>query len=249
MGYSYWPDPGEDYLFSEGLVKLVHVIAKKVGLHSGQQLLDVGCGTGGPSLIYAVDYGAVVTGIATSREHIEKAAVNAANSTLSNQVRFQLVDATKMPFTTGTFDVALANGVMVHISDRTEAIAEIFRVLRPGGRFAFCDLARREKLTEGQDKKLRRVLRKGLFTPTEYIEAGRKAGFKIEESLDCTPNSYQTFTKWLQRFEEYQASPAGQRHSVAIFETLKREVEKWISMEEDIISYVIIVMRKPSRKT
>jgi ubiquinone/menaquinone biosynthesis C-methylase UbiE len=51
--------------------------------------------------------------------------------------RFEVIDAQELPYKAGSFDGVIANHMLYHVPDRPRALAEVRRVLRPGGRF-FC---------------------------------------------------------------------------------------------------------------
>lgn len=102
-------------------------------LRPGMKLLDVGCGPGTITLGLAghVDPGKVV-GIDIGETDIENARINAQNMGVGNAT-FQVADATALPFDTNEFDAVFSSAALEHIPEPTSAIAEIKRVLRPGG--------------------------------------------------------------------------------------------------------------------
>ncbi|RPJ48759.1 MAG: class I SAM-dependent methyltransferase [Chloroflexi bacterium] len=53
----------------------------------------------------------------------------------SGPFAFEVIDAQSIPYETGRFDVVIANHMLYHVPDRPRALAEIHRVLKPGGRF------------------------------------------------------------------------------------------------------------------
>ena len=97
------------------------------------QLLDVGCGPGSITLDLAglVAPGQVV-GIDIQRAQIDQARA-LASARGATTVRFEVGDIYELPFSDASFDVALANGVLMHLSEPVRALAELRRVLRPGG--------------------------------------------------------------------------------------------------------------------
>ena len=110
-------------------------------LHSGMNLLDVGCGPGSITLglARAVSPGRV-TGIDHDSVHVEAAEKLAEDQGITNAT-FQTGNALTLPFEEGTFDAAFENNVFVHLSeDAGNAAKEIYRVLRPGGFFAARDV-------------------------------------------------------------------------------------------------------------
>jgi len=100
---------------------------------SERQLLDVGCGPGSITLDLAglVAPGQVV-GIDIQRAQIDQARALASARGVTT-VRFEVEDIYELPFSDASFDAALANGVLMHLSEAVRALAELRRVLRPGG--------------------------------------------------------------------------------------------------------------------
>ena len=99
-----------------------------IGLE-GQRVLDLGTGTGVLARQFARQ-GSVVQGIDISAEQIAMADQLAKNEEL--QVEFSVHPAESLPWTEPTFDVVTANQCWLYF-DKAQAIAELRRVLRPGG--------------------------------------------------------------------------------------------------------------------
>jgi ubiquinone/menaquinone biosynthesis C-methylase UbiE len=99
--------------------------------HGGQQVLEVGGGTG-TDLAQFARHGAIVTDVDLSLGHLQLAQENFRLRGLTG--RFVHHDAESLPFDDATFDLVYSNGVLHHTPNTTRAIAEIRRVLKPGGR-------------------------------------------------------------------------------------------------------------------
>lgn len=110
------------------------------GLAAGERVLDVGCGAGLDALLAAavVGPGGDVVGVDMTPEMIERAE-EAAALVPGSPVRFLVADAERLPFADGTFDVALSNGCLNLSPHKPQLLAEVYRVLKPGGRLALCD--------------------------------------------------------------------------------------------------------------
>ena len=91
-----------------------------------QDVLDAGCGTGEFAERVARETSATVEAIDLSSRMVAL--------TSARGVRAHLGDIHSLPFSEGTFDVAVANWVLHHLDDLDRGLAELARVLRPGGR-------------------------------------------------------------------------------------------------------------------
>lgn len=96
-------------------------------------VLDVGCGTGEIVLRLAGKYPrASFTGVDLEESHLERARERCA--AFGSRVRFQYGDALALPFADGEFDYVVCRHLVQAVPDAARVVAEIRRVLRPGGR-------------------------------------------------------------------------------------------------------------------
>src|SRR5215475_5627342 len=106
------------------------------GVVAGEHVLDVCCGTGTLSLAARrrVGAGGVVHGIDASEEMIARARTKSGRRRLP--VTFEIATAQSLPFPDAMFDVVLCTLALHHLSEdaRAAAIAEMRRVVKPGGR-------------------------------------------------------------------------------------------------------------------
>lgn len=98
-----------------------------------ERLLDIGCGSGLYFPLLAEKASAIV-GVDISSGMIEAARVLISKKALDN-VEVQVSSAEKLSFPEGSFDCVLGFDVLHHIANPKTAMAEVRRVLRPGGRF------------------------------------------------------------------------------------------------------------------
>lgn len=119
-------------------------LASAAGVEPSTQVLDIGCGIGGPARSLAATFGCRVTGIDLSPPFIDAANYLTARCGLSSRVTFQVGDALSLPFDDLSFDVVFLQHVAMNVAARTALYHEIHRILRPGGRFATYDLVLRK---------------------------------------------------------------------------------------------------------
>jgi SAM-dependent methyltransferase len=116
-----------DYIWSVG-----GDLVERVGVHAGDEVLDVACGTGNASIPAAVA-GGNVTGLDITPELLERARRRAADAGV--EIEWVEGDAQALPYDDGSFDVVLSTFGCMFAPDHEQAAAEIGRVLKPGGRF------------------------------------------------------------------------------------------------------------------
>jgi SAM-dependent methyltransferase len=90
------------------------------------RLLEVGCGTGAFAERCAAELGCDIVALDASAEMVR--------ATAARGVRAVVGDAQRLPFHDGEFDCAVAAWMLYHVADIDRALAELARVLRPGGR-------------------------------------------------------------------------------------------------------------------
>jgi SAM-dependent methyltransferase len=115
--------------------QVIDGVIRRARLQRGQQVLDLGTGTGSVALKSAstVLPGGTVTAVDISREMLGLARQRALTMGLSN-ITFLEGRAEEIPAPSGRFDVVLASLSLMYVIDRAAAAREIARVLRPGGR-------------------------------------------------------------------------------------------------------------------
>jgi len=111
-------------------------------LEPGQKVVDAGSGAGFDCFIAAQQVGPSgrVVGVDMLAEMLEKSRASAARMGLGN-VEFREGLVEEMPVENGWADAVISNGVINLCADKRRAFEEIWRVLRPGGRLQFADIA------------------------------------------------------------------------------------------------------------
>jgi ubiquinone/menaquinone biosynthesis C-methylase UbiE len=114
---------------------------ERLKLKSGMHVLDVGSGIGGPARYMASNHDVTVVGIDLTAEFVAAASDLTHRCRLNDRVAFQVANALEMPFPDNSFDAALCLYVAMNIDDKARLAAEIYRVLKPGGRLVWSEVA------------------------------------------------------------------------------------------------------------
>jgi arsenite methyltransferase len=128
-------------------------------LHPGETVLDLGSGAGMDSILAACRVGpsGKVIGVDVTAEMVEKAKQNAQTAGVKN-VDFRQADAERLPVGDATVDVVISNGVFNLCLDKPRVVAELFRILKPGGRLQMADILLDDEVTPEE------VARKGTWS-------------------------------------------------------------------------------------
>lgn len=120
------------------LSQITQALLRRAEPLAGARVIDLGSGTGEPALSIAARVGSLGRVVATDlvEEMLVSAARNAQEAGLSN-VDFGLADAHSLPFPGETFDLAVSRLSAMYFVEIQQALAEVRRVLKPGGRLAF----------------------------------------------------------------------------------------------------------------
>ena len=150
-------------------------------IQKGDRVLDIGSGSGTDVLIASTLVGprGKVYGLDMTDAMLSKARANAEKMGTSH-VEFVKGNAETIPLPDASIDIVTSNGVLNLVPDKPRTFAEIFRILRPGGRIQIADivLGNPIKAESRNNPQLWAECIVGAVLEEEYLELFRAAGFK-----------------------------------------------------------------------
>lgn len=149
---------------------------------AGKSVLDIGCGAGGIDIALVRNHGAgYVCGVDVEDGVLNRARSLIAREGLDGRIGCLKVAPGPLPFPPGAFDIVFSKDSIVHIADKHSLMAEVFRVLKPGGWFVASDwLIGHDGAPSPQmaDYIRSEGLDFGMASPDRYRDAMEKAGFE-----------------------------------------------------------------------
>ncbi|GMM32433.1 sterol 24-C-methyltransferase [Martiniozyma asiatica (nom. inval.)] len=181
--------------FRQAIARHEHYLAHSMGLKDGMNVLDVGCGVGGPAREIARFANCNVTGLNNNDYQIERATNYAKKEGLDNQLKFVKGDFMQMDFEAESFDAVYAIEATVHAPVLEGVYGEIYKTLKPGGVFGVYEWVMTDAYDETNEehRKIAYGIEVGDGIPKMYKrevaeQALKNVGFEIEFSRDLADN-------------------------------------------------------------
>lgn len=190
--------------------------------------LDLGSGYGGAARRLVDRFGCKVTCLNLSE------AENERNRALSEQAgvsdRIEVIDGAfeNVPLDDASVDFVWSQDAILHSGDRRRVLAEVHRVLRPGGRFVFTDPMRSDGATPDElDAILARIHLTDLGSPSYYFDIAADLGWRDLGFEDMTPQLVKHYTRVLETTIAHAARLEGVVSDDYIAR-MKRGLRHWI---------------------
>ncbi|CAM5585690.1 cyclopropane-fatty-acyl-phospholipid synthase [Streptomyces spiroverticillatus] len=207
MVYScaYFPDP--DATLEDAQRDKLDLIARKLDLKEGQRLLDVGCGWGSMAIHAARHYGVHVTGVTISSEQAAFARKRIAEEGLTDRIEIRVQDYRDVH--DGPYDAISSIGMAEHVGavQYGEYAADLYALLRPGGRLLNHQIARRP-LADEEAYHVDSFIDSYVFPDGELAPVGRtvalleEAGFEVRDLESIREHYALTLRHWVARLEK-----------------------------------------------
>lgn len=171
-------DTGEETVAEASLSMTRHLLSL-AGIREGDRVLDIACGYGG-TLRELARMGCQASGIDIAQVCVDEARRANAEAGLADRIFVGLGDFHDIESADNAWDACICQESIIHSGNRPRVFAEAFRILRPGGVFAFSDIL----TAEGADLAMveaayERLGAEAGATPRAYRDMAVAAGFKV----------------------------------------------------------------------
>ena len=232
--------------FHIGGTQATDFVIQALDISAQSDVLDIGCGIGGPARYVAEQVGCRVRGIDLTTDYIAAGNELCAWVGLSDQVTLEHASALKLPYDAERFDAAYVMHVGMNIADKHTMMAEAFRVLRPGGCLVVYDV-----MTTTADAVVTYPMpwsevpeNSAIDTPQSYENALMAAGFTIEKSEAYSDFAVTFFEGMMARMSD-GPGPLG-LHLLMGANTPEKIGNVYRQTKEGTVGPVLLTCRKPA---
>jgi len=170
-----------------GGLPVVDALAERACIGAGSHVADFCAGLAGPARYLAHKYGAIVTCIELNPDRAPGAADLTRRVGLAQRVRIICGDVMRAPIADRTMDAVISQEALLHVPDKRAALAQAWRVLKPGGRLAFTDWAEHKRLNDADAASMwRGIAAQSVQSFAGYPQLLREIGFRSVAAEDLT---------------------------------------------------------------
>ena len=193
-------------------IKATRELATLLEIQPNMNILDIGCGVGGPARTLASEYNARVVGIDAVKQFSELATKLSKLVQLSDKTQFIHGSALSLPFYDTSFDIVWMQHMNMNIKDKERLYAEATRVLRSGGKVALYEICKGKNTNEPLNFPVpwaNTEAMNHLIRPEEVVNILHKLGLKSIIVKDVTQECLQWFTNVLEAMKTGKSNPLG----------------------------------------
>jgi cyclopropane-fatty-acyl-phospholipid synthase len=203
MTYScgYWQSGAQT--LEEAQEAKLELVCRKLALHEGQRVLDVGCGWGSFAIHAASRHGVSVLGITLSELQADLARRRVAQAGMSDRVDIRVADYRELD---GAYDAIASIGMVEHVGEeRIDLYARcLAALLRPGGRLLNHGIAKLKDFDTPDEGAFseRFVFPDGVPLPLSRVQQALERAGLVTWHVEGLQHDYaQTITHWIERYE------------------------------------------------
>ncbi len=248
----------EDLDLDRAAWKMVDRMLELCELGEESRVLDVGCGIGEPAFYLHERFGCTVDGISTSETGV-RTADRASRERGFDRVRFKVADGVDNGFPGESFDLVWIMEASHPIPDKEALFRECFRVLKPGGSLAMCDLVQLKSFPalKGLIYSIANIrtifFAPRVWGPAHIYSMGKlcdwmvEAGFSEVRAIDITRQAVPTPNHWRENARRFRAGAPGKSEGRYAGDFIRGCEDLRNAFDEGIMGYGMMAACKPGR--
>lgn len=221
-------------------------LCEQLDVLAESEVLDIGCGIGGAARFISSTFGCRVAGIDLTPEYVDVARTLSDWTGFGGQLRFEAGSALDMPFEDGRFGAATLLHVGMNIQDKGALFEEVFRVLKPGGRFGVYDVMGEAELDHAYPVPwASNASMSFVDSPSTYRQALESAGFVIKTETNRRHFAVDFFAALKQRMAERGGPPPLGLHLIMGSDAPTKIANMVDAIASNALAPVQVVCEKP----
>lgn len=192
-------------------------------------ILDIGAGYGGSARYLAGRFSCRVTCLNLSKKENDRNRAMNVQAGLQNQIQVDEGNFEALPYEDSTFDLIWSQDALLHSDKKKKVLEEVYRVLRPGGRFIFTDPMQTDHCPDGVlDPILARIHLKEMGSVQRYRSLADDIGFRVDQVTEMPGqlvNHYASVLRELSRQEAALKKSCSQGY----IDRMKKGLAHWVT--------------------
>lgn len=234
--------------FHTGGLEATDALLSQIEITPDMAVLDIGCGLGGTARHIVHRYGAHVAAIDLTPTFVEVGKALNTRVHLDEGIDMYVASATELPFDDASMDLATMFHVGMNVEDKATLMAEVARVLKPGGTFAMFDVMRGANVEDALMFPVpwSEVAENSFVAPPQaYLQAANSAGMHLVNQRDRRDFALEFFARVFAALEQNGApSPLGIH--LLMRETAGEKLKNYVAnVEAERITPVEMIFTKP----
>ena len=216
------------------------------GVTPGLKVLDIACGFGG-TLRALARLGCQAKGVDISKSCVDHARAANADAGLADQIEVAIGDFHNLDSPPASWDAVVCQEAIIHSPNRPRVFAEVYRVLRPGGTFAFSDILTAQAADiPTVEAAYSRLGASAGATIDDYQTMAREAGFEISHAEERLSDIRTHYDKLATQLVAQLAEPASDIDADALA-ALSNSISRWQdALAGGHITWACFVALKPA---